>query len=464
VIIKASNEKSNVTSFLDLLDRNQIKYSYAGAPGKKYKGFDYSANKDGEVTVEKGDILISAFQPQSHFVQALFEPDTKASDSVTYDLTAWALPYVYNLKSFAVTDRVPSDTTKVILKKVVNEISTGKPYAYVANFTGFAEQKLMAALFLKKIKVRYSLKPFTLNGSPFNRGSLIIARGDNSNYELDFDRKVIEAANECQVKLIPTSTGLVETGKDFGSDNTPLVKQKSVAVLCGEGTNSGAVGEIWYFFEKELKYPLSMVNISNRDKVDLKKYDILILTSGQYSKLADTIVDFVKRGGRVIAMENAISIFSNVKTTSLAKAIETRAAELKTTEKKIKSDDTTLLKRFEYETEMRYTLSDRSAGSIFKVKLDETNPYAFGLGKEWFLMKRSAGYPFLTTGRNIAYILEKEPVSGFAGSKFRSKIKNTLVVGSEKIGSGEVIYISDDPYFRAFWKSGRVLIGNTVLR
>jgi hypothetical protein len=464
VIIKGSNEKSNVNSLLNLLDRNQIKYSYAGAAGKKYKGFDYAANKDGEVTVEKGDILISAFQPQSHFVQALFEPDTKSSDSVTYDLTAWALPYVYNLKSFAVADRIPSDTTKVILKKIVNEISTVKPYAYVANFTGFDEQKLMAALYQKKIKVRYSLKPFTLNGSSFNRGSLIIARGDNSNYELDFDRKVIDAANECQVKLIPTITGLVETGKDFGSDYTPLVKQRSVAMLCGEGTNSGAVGEIWYFFEKELKYPVSMVNISNRDKVDLKKYDILIITSGQYGKLADTIVDFVKRGGRVIAMENAISIFSNVKSTSLAKAIETRATELKATEKKIKSDDTTLLKRFEYETEMRYALNDRSAGSIFKVKLDETNPYAFGLGKEWFLMKRSAGYPFLTTGHNIGYILEKEPVSGFAGSKFRSKIKNTLVIGSEKIGSGEVIYISDDPYFRAFWKSGRVLIGNLVLR
>jgi len=27
-----------------------------------------------------------------------------------------------------------------------------------------------------------------------------------------------------------------------------------------------------------------------------------------------------------------------------------------------------------------------------------------------------------------------------------------------------VIYISDDPYFRAYWKSGRVLLGNIILR
>ena len=110
------------------------------------------------------------------------------------------------------------------------------------------------------------------------------------------------------------------------------------------------------------------------------------------------------------------------------------------------------------------TLSEYSASSIYKVKLDDTNPYAFGMGKEWFIMKKTAGYPFMTEGNNIGYILEKEPLSGFAGFKYKSKIKNTLVIGSEKIGRGEVIYLSDSPYFRAFWKSGRVLLGNMVLR
>ena len=71
----------------------------------------------------------------------------------------------------------------------------------------------------------------------------------------------------------------------------------------------------------------------------------LILTSGSYSKLKDTIVDYVKRGGRVIAMENAISVFAGEKTTSLAKAIETRTTEQKAAEKKVKSDDSTLLKK-----------------------------------------------------------------------------------------------------------------------
>jgi hypothetical protein len=464
VIIKESNEKSNLANLLQLFDRNQIRYTYAGNVGKKFKGFDYNSNKDGEVTIEKGDILISAYQPQSHFMQVLFEPDSKITDSLSYDLTAWALPYVYNLKAFALADKITPDTGKVEQKKIINTSERKDIYAYVADFYGFDELKFVAALYKKNIKLRYSLKPFALNGTSFNRGSIIVARGDNKNLNGDFDKIVTTAGNECNVKLIPSFTGLVDSGKDFGSGYSPLMKKRTIAMLCGEGTNSGNVGELWYFFEKELNYPLSLINTADAENVDFRDYEILILTSGSYPKLKDTIMDYIKRGGRVVAIENAINIFAGEKTTSVAKAIETRTAEQKLIEKKVKSDDSSLLRKFELENERRYNLSERSAGSIYKVKLDDTHPFSFGMGNEWFIMKRTAGYPFLPTGSNIGYILDKEPVAGFAGFKYKDKIKNTLVIGSEKIGSGDVIYITDDPYFRAFWKSGRVLLGNMVLR
>ena len=462
VIIKGSNEKSNIEDLLQLLSRNQIRYSYAGSIGKKFKGFDYAANKENEMTIEKGDILISTNQPLSRFVQVLFEPDSKASDSLSYDLTAWALPYAYNLKAFALTDQVKGEAGSVEHEKIVNEFKTDKPYAYGANYFGFNELRLMALLYTKNIKLRYCLKPFTSNGNSLNRGSIIIARGDNKHLDTRFDKLVNDAANECQVKLITLTSGLVDSGKDLGSPYSPVKKKISIAMFCGERTNSGSAGELWYFFERELKYPVSLINTGNMEDLDLSDYDILILPGGNYTRLKDTIIDFAKRGGRIIAFENSVSLFASEKSTSLNKVIETRSAEQKSAEKKDKSDDPALLKKFE--AERRHNLSERSAGSIYKVTLDDTHPYAFGLGKEWFIMKRSAGYPFLLTGSNIGYILEKEPVSGFAGFKFKDKIKNTLVIGSENIGAGEVIYITDDPYYRAFWKSGRVLLGNIILR
>jgi hypothetical protein len=462
IIIKGSNEKSNLESLFQLLRRNQIRYGYAGNAGKKMKGFDYLNNKEGDVIIEKGDFIVSLYQPQSHMVKVLFEPKSIASDSLSYDLTAWAIPYLFNLRTFAVNEQLKSDETEVISETIKNEAAINSTYAYVADFKGFNELKFMASLYKKEIKIRYTLKPFSIDSVKFSRGSIIIARGDNKHLGAKFDQMVSDAANNSQVKIHPTKTGMVESGKDLGSGYSPLMKKPELAILCGEGTSSGSVGELWYFFERELMYPVTLINTSYAESVDFRKYDVIILTSGSYTKLKDTILDFVKKGGRIVAMENAVSLFSGEKTTALAKAIDIRTTEQKTVEKKEKSDDPALLRK--YESERRYTLSERSAGSIYKVKLDETNPYAFGLGSDWFIMKRSAGYPFLSSGYNIGYILDKEPVSGFAGFKYKDKIKNTIVIGSEKIGSGEVIYITDNPYFRAFWKSGRVLLGNVVMR
>ncbi|MFN8241927.1 MAG: M14 family metallopeptidase [Bacteroidales bacterium] len=465
ILVKGSNEKSSLESLFSLLDRNQIRYGYATVAGKKIKGFDYLNNKETEVTVEKGDIIITAYQPQSHLIKVLFETDSKASDSLSYDLTAWSIPYAYNLKSYALSEQVKSEQGKVEYTPIVNELKTDKPYAYAIDYKGFNELKLMAALYRKDVKIRYSIKPFEVGGNKFSRGSLIVARGDNKHLGDRFDKIVTDAANAAQVKLVPTTTGLVDSGKDFGSGYSPVHKQPVIAMICGPGTQSSSVGELWYFFERELNYPLTMIHTDYAEGVDLSKYDILILTSGGYSKLKDTIIDFVKRGGRVIAMESAGSIFAAEKTSALGKASELRTTELKAAEKKEKSDDPKLLKTYEYEIEGRYRLSDRSAGSVYKVKLDETNPYAYGLGQEWFVMKRTAGYPFLPSGGfNIGYILDKEPVAGFAGNKFKEKVKNTLVIGSERFGSGEIVYITDNPYFRGFWQSGRILLGNVFMR
>ena len=81
-----------------------------------------------------------------------------------------------------------------------------------------------------------------------------------------------------------------------------------------------------YFFERELNYPVTLINSSYAESADLRDYEILILPSGTYPRLKDTIVDYVKRGGRVIAIENAVSLFAGEKSTSLSKAVETRVA------------------------------------------------------------------------------------------------------------------------------------------
>jgi hypothetical protein len=366
------------------------------------------------------------------------------------------------LKAYALTEQIkPSDTTAETKKPGENN-KEGRPYAYILNNSGFDALRYISAIQMKNIRPRYNLKPLKTGGSIYERGSFVIARGDNLNVKGDFDKIISDLADEMKVEIKPIETGLAEYGKDAGSDYSLLMKKPAVAVLSGRPSTASAVGELWYFFERELNYPVSVINADDFLNADMSKYDVLLVTSGTYPSLKDTIIDYARRGGRVVVFERAVSIFASDKSTSLFKSVEIRNAELKAAEKKEKSDDLSLLKKFSDEN--RHLLSERSAGSIYKVTVDTTNPFGFGLGREWFIMKRNQPYPFLLKGSNIGYVLDSKPVSGFAGYKFQKQVKNTMVIGSEPVGRGEVVYITDNPYFRAFWKSGRALLWNVVFR
>jgi hypothetical protein len=317
----------------------------------------------------------------------------------------------------------------------------------------------MAQLYKAGLNVRFSLKPFTAGGTSFSRGSVIVARGDNKNNQ-QFDIKVCDAAAASGVIPVKLPGGMVTSGKDLGSDYSPVKNAPSIALVGGQGT-SQAFGEIWFFMERELEYPVTVIDGSTLKNAVLTDYDVIILPGGTLTESKDKIMAFISGGGRVIAIENAIELFKSEKTTALAKAYEAKEAEEKKNVKYTGSD-TTLLNK--YEDQRRITATERSAGAIFRVRIDDTHPFALGMGKEWFMMKRNEGLPYLEKGANIGYITDNQPVAGFAGYKFRQKVKNTGVIVSENIGKGTVVYLSDDPYFRAYWKSGRVLLGNLLLR
>lgn len=460
VIIKGTADASTLESLKNLLESNQIRYESPRVTGKKIGAFDYRRDSEGSVILEKNDIIISAYQPQGRLMQVLFEPDSQASDSVSYDLTAWALPYVYNLEAYATTERVAAaEKTAVVATAAAAPADTTGAYAYAASMTGFSELKFMGMLYKAGMNVRSALHPFTMDSLTFNRGTVVVARGDNNGLQ-GFDEKVMAAAAASGAKPVRLTGGIVTKGKDIGSDYSPVRKGPKIALAGGEGT-SQAFGEIWFFLERELEYPVTVIDISDLKSANLPQYDVLVLPGGSLTESKDRLLAYVNGGGRIIAMDSAIALFRAEKTTALGKAWEAKEAEEKKAVKPTFAD-TTMLKR--YEDQRRHSATERSAGAIFRVHLDDSHPFAFGMGKEWFLMKRNEGLPFLEKGNNIGYIRDNRPVAGFAGHRYLQKIKNTGVIASETIGKGMIVYISDDPYFRAYWKSGRVLLGNILLR
>ena len=47
-------------------------------------------------------------------------------------------------------------------------------------------------------------------------------------------------------------------------------------------------------------------------------------------------------------------------------------------------------------------------------------------------------------------------------SKARQQLTDTFVLGTQDLGRGQVVYLADNPLFRAFWQSGKLLFSNAV--
>ena len=86
-----------------------------------------------------------------------------------------------------------------------------------------------------------------------------------------------------------------------------------------------------------------------------------------------------------------------------------------------------------------------------------------GLGKTYYSLRTSSlHYPLMTGANNVGYISKNPQIIGFAGSKIKSKLTDSVVFASEDKGRGKVVYMIDNPLYRGFWYNGLFLFSNAV--
>ncbi|MER3498468.1 MAG: zinc carboxypeptidase [Chitinophagaceae bacterium] len=447
VIKNSENNTEKLSNLLQLLDKNKI--SYASAKPGAASGYNYLNKKDEAFTINAGDIVISSLQPKSALVKVLFEPNSKLVDSVTYDITAWSLPYVYGLNAYACRQVIATTGTVQPKTQVINPSSN---YGFAMRWTGMQAARCVAELLKKGIRLRFSYEPFEMNGKEFDRGTILILKNGNNAVSWDTIKQV---AAENNIELFSLSTGFVDRGFDFGSTKVHLMKAPKVALLTGEGVSSNAAGEVWYYFDNELNYPVTLINQKDLFDADFSKFDVLIMPNGNYSFLndknnAEQLRSWVQKGGRLIAMENAVAQLSKSDWTVKMKKGDEE-----------KDSGYAYLKKFENRD--RDFIANVTAGSIYKVELDNTHPLAFGYSSYYFTLKQDDNiYEFMKDGWNVGVIKKDEPVAGFVGYRLKPKLKDGLLFGVQNMGSGTITYFADDVLFRDFWENGKMLFANAV--
>lgn len=442
-VLKAGNDARRLLSLLSLLDKQGIQY-FSPKPGSKMTGFNFTSKKEESFTIAEQDIVVSTQQTKGTLVNVLFEPSTYVEDSNTYDITAWALPYVYNLEAFALNS-VPA-----INLEVTDSIWTGytpePQFAYLVEWKNIQDAQFLAQLYKNDISVDVQTEAFISDGIKYAPGTLIIK--PKKAKQAIFENIV---ANH-HINIHSVASGMVSSGPDLASGSTKSLQKPKVALLVGEGTSVTAVGDIWHYFDKVINYPISLLETSYFKRVDIWDYNTIIIADGKYKDEEidkETLERWVKDGGSLILIEGGMSIAADEKNFGL------KSKKNRTT---IHSDEPSI-----YGDRNRDKQKDQIAGAIFKVKIDNTHPLGFGYKSEsYFLIHEKPNFELLENNWNVGHIGSEGHMAGIAGSLILDASKNSLVFGSESKGKGKVVYMTTNPVFRGFWEEGKLILANAV--
>jgi len=455
-VIDKDNNPDKLEALFSLLDKHKVEYGKASR-SQSIPAYNYQTGDTQRARIEEGDYLVSVYQPKSVLARVFFEPRPELTDSVTYDITAWEQHYAYGLDGYATTERLNVEASSAPQKEVDNAVD-GSPYAYLAEWKDLQDVGLLADLLKHDIKVRFSEEEFKIEDKTYASGTLVITRSDNKNKGQKFDSLVQELATKHDQQINAVSTGFVQSGSDFGSSSVRYLEKPRVALLSGEGTSSNMVGEIWHYFDKQINYPVTLLGTDYFDDVDLHSYDVLILPSGYYNSAIDSsrlgdIREWVSSGGRLIAVQGANEFLAGKEGFDLAKKSDKEDGE--------QPESGTVLD--EYGQQQRENISNFNSGSIYKITMDNSHPLAFGYEDHYFSLKLDTdAYAYLNDGWNVGVAKEDAHMSGFVGYKAEEKLENTLTFGVQNMGRGSVVYMVDNPLFRAFWYNGKLLFGNAV--
>ncbi len=451
--ILTSDNAAKINSIAHLLQVNGVEYGTV--MNNTFNGVNYATGKDEKGQLKKYNIAISSLQTKSVLARVLLEPKSNLVDSVTYDITAWSLPYAYNVDAYAVKNEFP---LKPYNASAGTKSIPSSTYGYLIKYNSVNSVKFLGQLLKQGIRVRYSEKPFTYNQNIYDRGTLIVLEKGNPT-NLSSVMNNLAANNDVNIEAV--STGFMDKGPDFGSPDVKVILPPKVALLTGEQASALGAGEVWHLFEQQLNYPVTLINATDISRTDLRAYNVLIIPDGNYRNLfdkniSDKLKQFVNNGGNLIAMENAVHQLAEGDWGIKLKEDKDEDS----VKNKVKGSYSAVKK---YENHERDELTSTIPGAIYKVHLDNTHPLAFGYPDTYYTLKQDSNvYEFLKEGWNVGILKKSNYVTGFAGTKVKSQLKDGLIFGVTNIGSGSVVFLADNPLFREFWEGGKLLFCNAV--
>lgn len=439
------NDKAKTFLFAEMLKRQQIEINYLP---DNWKDDQYE---------KESAFMVSLNQPQHSLIRGIFEKTLSYKDSLFYDITAWTMPLAFGLPYTELTTPPALGAKVESLNFPKGTIEDGKSeYAYLLEWDELyapaaVNELLNAGLILKVATNQFEIA--VNNGNrKFDYGTILIPVKMQKENSATVAIMISAMAEKYRLKVYAVSSGNVTNGSDLGSSRFTVITKPKIAMITGTGVNPTDAGEVWHLLDQRMGIPSSHLEPAIFNRVELDKYNTLIMVGGNYNELnKDKLKAWVQGGGILILTEESINwaVQNGISAVSF---------------KKIKSAADSTLK-LSYTDRMQIDGAQQMNGAIFGAEIDLTHPLSYGYNQKTISLFK-ANKVFMEKGKNPYatpfYYGSKPLQSGWASQQNLDAIKNSAAVIVNTVGNGRVINIADNPNFRAFWLGGTKLFMNAI--
>ncbi|OYW95214.1 MAG: peptidase M14, partial [Alishewanella sp. 32-51-5] len=453
-ILTESQDRSRLESLLQLLNQHQIAV-YPLTSDWQYEQRTFRAGQSYYVPLQ---------QTQYRLLKSAFSTDKNFNDNTFYDVSAWTLPYAYNI-DFTEVNREParaaSEQPWQPQPRVRSQNLQAGGYAYVINWQDQLAPVMLQAMLAEGLIVRAALGDFTgttpQGSRGFKAGAMVVPAGLQQHPDWFFRlQKVQERFN---LPVYTLTTGLTNRGSDLGSNNFTPVKMPQVLVVAGPGVNSTEAGELWYNLERLAGISPTLAEPERLSRLNLSRYTHIVLPDGDYRGWKEAEVtqlrQWVQQGGVLWGQKRGAAWLVD------AKLLQAGVWSTQEMNKLIPQNE------LRYADKEQLAGQQRIAGAIFSAELDLSHPLTFGIPRRELpvfknsnLLLQPSQAPFV----NVATYSAQPHLAGYTAGEYLPRIAQGAALVAHNLGQGRVIGMTDNPVFRGYFKgSSRLLINAMYL-
>ena len=493
VVFTPGDDAGRARQLAQLLARQGIEVTELTQPLMAIKAHSYA----GSGALERrafpaGSYVVDLAQPQARLATAILEPKDRLDSSFVaaqldkwrrnqrrgpdattegyefYDITAWSLPYAFDVDAYW-TEDAPAITGRpaAATPAPTGGVTARARSAYLFANSGEAATRLAMRLAGEGIRVGASSRPLVADGVSYPAGTFVVRVGRNS----DSVHATVDAlARELGVTVTGAQSGFPDSGQTgVGSESVFPVHAPKVLLAAGDGVSTTAFGDAWFYLEKELGLQVTPIDLAALGRLDLDDYNVLVIPDGSAGRMwrqlgdggASRLKGWVSGGGEVIAWGSAVQLLARK---------ELELTTVVTVDSAGKPDTTIAAPRLAppltSPNAPQGTKPDQIPGAIFRATLDRSHWLAWGYGRDDLpvllttseMLKPSAkgDNPAAFTGSGLL-------ISGFAFPNTERFVQGSVYAAVENNDRGHVVVFADDPLFRAFWRGPARLVSNALI-